>query len=394
MHISDDQTTDQINPSDPSVTSLLQRVADVIEVSTIGPAPSPYPEGSFQMEGILHHEPQYAYDLLAKRFDEIGYTPLFKEGKADQSEKPGQVGHIGQTGQHVTLIALQGGFPQEHHSRLWLSILLFCVTVVSTSLIGGLTPTGYHLGYGLSFSAGLLSILFVHEMGHFLMAKRFGVAVSYPFFIPLPLPPIGTMGAFIAMKSPPRNRRQLLGIGIAGPLAGLAVAVPVLLLGLSLSEVITLDPPDPNNPYIMEGNSLAYAGLKYVVFGKFLPDGTHDVMLHPVAWAGWIGLLVTGLNLIPAGQLDGGHVLYALVGARFARIATWVIIVTLVVLGMTLDWQGWFLWAFLIFLLGRRRGSVLNELTTITWWQRVIAIIGLLIFVLVFVPRPLVIVPS
>jgi membrane-associated protease RseP (regulator of RpoE activity) len=251
---------------------------------------------------------------------------------------------------------------------------------------------------GLAYSASLLSILLAHEFGHYLTARRMGVAVSYPFFIPMPLPPLGTMGAFISMKEPPPDRRALLAIAIAGPLAGLVVAIPVLVLGLLLSEVQTFEAIEATmrqiseeqggeSPLIREGNSLLYAGIKILVFGRFLPSSSEDVMLHPVAWAGWVGLLVTGLNLIPAGQLDGGHIFYSLFGARVSRIATRIIAVALFFMGLL--WVGWLVWAVLILFLGRYRAPLLNELTPLDRRQRALAIVGLVIFVLVFTPAPL-----
>jgi membrane-associated protease RseP (regulator of RpoE activity) len=248
---------------------------------------------------------------------------------------------------------------------------------------------------GLAYSASILSILLAHELGHFLTARRLGVAVSYPFFIPVPLPPLGTMGAFIAMKQPPPDRRALLSIAIAGPVAGLVVAIPVLILGLLLSEVQPLGSlagAEEGGFIFLEGNSLIYAAVKIGVFGRFLPSGGEDVLLHPVAWAGWVGLLVTGLNLIPAGQLDGGHIFYALFGARVARIVTWAMAGLLLVLGFVY-WPGWFLWATLIIIFGQQRAPLLNELVTLDTRQRVIAALGLVIFILVFTPAPITEIP-
>lgn len=345
--------------------------AEVMEIETMQPAAAG-PPGALSIHGHLRMEAAAAYAHLAPRFRTLGYTPLLRQ------ERNG-----------VDLLALPGTITADR-SRLWVALLLFALTVASTVFVGGWTAGAdggaqYSLGLGLAYSAALLSILLAHEMGHFLMARRLGVAVSYPFFIPMPVLFLGTMGAFIAMKEPPPDRRALLSIGIAGPLAGLVVAIPVLFLGLHLSEVQPLV-IEPNT--ILEGNSLLYAAMKIAVFGRFLPSNGEDVMLHPVALAGWAGLLVTGLNLLPAGQLDGGHILFALFGPQVARIVTWVIAAGLLAMGFL--WPGWFIWAILITLLGQRRAPLLNEVTPLDRRMQLLAILGLIVFVLVFVPRPIV----
>ncbi len=164
----------------------------------------------------------------------------------------------------------------------------------------------------------------------------------------------------------------------------MAVAIPVLLIGLSLSRV---EPLPAAGEFMMEGNSLLYAALKFLVFGQLLPANGLDVMIHPVAFAGWAGILVTGLNLIPAGQLDGGHIIYALVGERWARAILWIVMAALAVLAFF--WQGWILWLFLIFLFGRIRLAPLDDVTPLTGHQQALAIAMMAIFALVFTPVPL-----
>jgi membrane-associated protease RseP (regulator of RpoE activity) len=186
---------------------------------------------------------------------------------------------------------------------------------------------------------------------------------------------------------PARNRRHLLAIGAAGPLAGLVLAVPILILGLSLSKVVPLPPGN----YQMEGNSLLYAGLKLLMFGRFLPSGGEDVWIHPVAFAGWAGLLVTALNLIPAGQLDGGHIMYALLGPRNARRVTWGVLAVLA--GLSFLWVGWVLWLALVFIFGRLQDMPLDEITELTASQKLLAAVMVAVFLLVFVPVPLTSVP-
>lgn len=217
------------------------------------------------------------------------------------------------------------------------------------------------------------------------------------------------MGAVIQMKSPVKNRRLLLDIGIAGPIAGLVVAIPVLLLGLSLSKLGPVQSPSQ-----LEGNSILYLLLKYSVFGKLLPApasyngvppllywvryvitgtpspiGGMDVQLNPIAWAGWVGLLVTSLNLIPAGQLDGGHVMFALFGKRVRGLLV-PIMITLAVLGFF--WPGWWLWIFLLFIFGRVSDEPLDQITQLDKRRKVIAVLVVLLILLVFIPIPLVII--
>jgi membrane-associated protease RseP (regulator of RpoE activity) len=213
------------------------------------------------------------------------------------------------------------------------------------------------------------------------------------------------MGAFISMQAIPRNKRILFDIGVAGPLAGMVVAIPVLFLGLSMSSLITIQ---PNAGSFLEGNSLLYLLAKRAVFGRFLPSpdggaggllywlqyfftgrpipfGGTDVFIHPVAFAGWAGLLVTALNLLPAGTLDGGHVVYSLFGEKAARALPFVL-GALLILGAF--WNGWWLWAGLLVWLGRVHAEPLDQITPLDPARKLVAVLVLLVFVLVFSPVP------
>jgi len=275
------------------------------------------------------------------------------------------------------------------------------------------------------FAGTLLGILVAHESGHYIVSRRLGIPASLPYFIPMPLSLLGTMGAVIVTRVPPRNRRHLLFLGMAGPLAGLLVAIPALVIGLSLSPVEPLAPLAAEGyGYSMEGNSILYAAVKTAVFGRFLPDCDprtpttlgealrtalsgcpyatgEDVLIGPVAFAAWAGLLVTALNLIPAGTLDGGHVAYALLGKRSYGL-TRLVIIGLVGLGMWGVVRGflqgqmeffygtlvWFLWAGLVSFFGRRPAVPLDDVTRLTGWQVALGLLVLLIFVLTFTPLP------
>ena len=210
--------------------------------------------------------------------------------------------------------------PRRRGLPRWFNWFLFATTLFTTWGAGTLyfperTWGGSFLN-GLIYMASLMGILVCHEMGHYAMARRNRVAASLPYFIPVPskLAPIGTMGAVILMRGRIRSRNALMEVGAAGPLAGMAVAIPVVLIGLYLSPV----EPIPEAGFA-EGSSILYAALKMIAVGP-IPEG-RDVILHPMAWAGWIGLLVTMINLLPIGQLDGGHVAYALWGEAHGRIS-------------------------------------------------------------------------
>ncbi len=264
------------------------------------------------------------------------------------------------------------------------------------------------LASGWPYALSLISILLAHEFGHYLMSRHHKTPATLPYFIPLPVPPLGTMGAAIVMQGTPKNKRVLFDIGVAGPLAGIVVAIPILLLGLSMSH---LDVVRPTAGMVeMEGNSILYLLAKFVTFGKLLPApasfggltpigywiryfftgrpipvGAVDVFIHPVAFAGWAGLLVTALNLIPAGTLDGGHVVYSWFGEKAAR-AFPIIMFTLLALG--LFWTGWWIWAALLLWLGRVHAEPLDQITRLDPGRLAVAALTILIFFLTFSPVP------
>jgi membrane-associated protease RseP (regulator of RpoE activity) len=265
---------------------------------------------------------------------------------------------------------------------------------------------------GWPFAVSMLAILGAHEFGHYFMGRYHGVHVTLPYFIPFPFSYFGTMGAFIRMKEIPKNRNVLLDIGIAGPLAGLVVAIPVLFLGLGLSEISVLPVAASTEAmFQMEGNSILYLVAKYITFGQLLPApaaytgpevlhwlrffftgqpfpwGGTDVMMHSVAWAGWAGLLVTAMNLLPVGQLDGGHVMYVLIGRERAQKLFPFVVTSLIALGFV--WSGWWLWAVLLFLMGRRYAEPLDQITPLDERRKRLALLALVVFVFTFTPVPL-----
>jgi membrane-associated protease RseP (regulator of RpoE activity) len=296
-----------------------------------------------------------------------------------------------------------------------LPALLFALSVVSVFFVGSALNappestllqviTRIHTGY--NYAVPLLSILLAHEFGHYIAARVHGVPASLPHFLPFPVG-AGTLGAVIAMRGPIRSRNALLDIGASGPLAGLVVAIPTLIVGIMLSKVEPLPPTD----YDVEGQSLIYWLLKRIVLGPIPPS--HDIIMSPTAFAGWIGLLITMLNLLPWGQLDGGHIAYALFGKHQDRAAVWVkraliplalgnllwltIPIAVGSSSMTygkalLSSVSWLVWWVFLDALSRRSGGDEHppcEPGPLSPVRKVVAVLSLVLFVLLFMPRPM-----
>lgn len=282
-----------------------------------------------------------------------------------------------------------------------LFFLTFLTTTVGGSLFQGGNPfsTPVDLARGLPYSIPLMSILLAHELGHYFACRRHRLKATLPYFIPVP-PPIflfGTLGAFIKIKSPIQDRRALLDVGVAGPLAGMVLAVPVAAIGISLSEFVPFTGEEGN---LLLGESLLFRFLMELIKGP-APEGA-QLLLHPMAFAGWIGFLVTAFNLLPASQLDGGHIFYSLWPRRH-RLMTRLVVLSLLVLGLT-AWQGWVLWALLVTLMGTRHPPVMQDLEPSGIWpfgqpssyppgldqrRRRLGVIALVIFGVTFTPIPL-----
>ncbi|HWO20887.1 MAG TPA: site-2 protease family protein [Kofleriaceae bacterium] len=287
-------------------------------------------------------------------------------------------------------------------------LALFLASCVTTCVHGALDSESGWVG-GLAFSATLMGILVCHEAGHYFVSRRHGVPTSLPYFIPLPpYLTLGTMGAVIRMDEPISDRNALFDVGAAGPIAGLVVAIPLLVVGLTLSE-LRVPAPDA----MIEGNSILYAALKYAVFGRWLPGDGLDVQLHPMALAGWFGLLLTMINLIPIGQLDGGHVARAALGEAHERWSARLhvalpaigLAVGLVMLALALDagkditgallyaFHGlgsWLVWALLLGLMRWRAGEYHPPVgdAPLDPSRRRRAIGMLIVFVLIATPVP------
>jgi membrane-associated protease RseP (regulator of RpoE activity) len=396
--------TDASQTDSQTFDALVGRIF-LIEDTTIGTQKLGY---LMRYRGKLRQaDSAAAYDRLAADLLPLKVTPLFRWDGDRQS------------------ILLIPGLPTPKPSNQNINLVLFILTLLSLLLTGGLYATQEALPAdwlqaawvllrnGWPFALSMIAILGTHELGHYFAGRYHGVHVTLPYFIPLPFSPFGTMGAFINMKEPPKNRNILLDIGVAGPLAGLVIAIPVLFLGLSMSRLDVLPSHLANQTTLqMEGNSIFYLLAKLLMFGKLLPAplsygnlppllywlryfftglpfpyGGLDVMLSPVAWAGWAGLLVTALNLIPAGQLDGGHLLFVLAGKRRAIRILPIILILMAILGFF--WNTWWLWVAIILLLGRRYAEPLDEITPLDGRRKALAVLALVIFVLIFIPIPL-----
>lgn len=336
-------------------------------------------------------------ETLGKR----GYTPLLRP----------------QEGRDKNMVALHviAGVAPEAHPRAWINGLLFVLTVLSTLFVGAqyaaananlqsagdlFLPQNFIKGW--PFALTLLSILGAHEFGHYFAARFHRVAVTLPYFIPVPMPPFGTLGAVIQMKAPIPDRRKLFDIGVAGPLAGLVLAVPLLFLGLSTSPV---EIPTSLSGYWVEGNSLLYYTAKLIVFGQQLPNPVTgaDVFMNQVTTAAWAGLLVTALNLLPLGQLDGGHTVFAMFGekARYVNrvtlaVMTFLAFASLGVVQQFIPWlshvgfSGWFIWLLLVLLvIGPYHPPALDDVTELDRRRRMIGWLVLVIFIITFVPVPM-----
>ncbi len=272
-------------------------------------------------------------------------------------------------------------------------ILLFVLTFITTLLAGAIQrgvipweePEKIYLG--LPFSLTLLLILLTHELSHYFMSRKNNVSASLPYFIPAPPIPmiIGTFGAIIKMKPPIFDRRALIDIGASGPIGGFIVSVFAVVIGLGSSDIIPLDEIHKQAEMISLGESLLFMFLAKLTLN--LDPDKFTIVLHPIAFAGWVGFLVTSLNLLPIGQLDGGHISYALFGEKHKLIAMGMIPI-LIILGIFL-WHGWLFWAVLVLIIGYKHPPVVYPNITLDRKRKLTGWISLAIFLLTFTPVPI-----
>lgn len=392
------------NPDNEIIDSLVKRIFAIDDI-TIGSEKEGY---LYRYRGhLVSSDSAAAYDQLENWLKPYSLTPLFRIVDDRQ------------------VIFIVKSRPTPTPTRPAVNGVMFVLTLISVLISGWLFNATSQIPSdpiqlvkevivkGWPFAVSLLAILGTHEFGHYFAGKAHGVTVTLPFFIPLPFSALGTMGAFINMKDTPKNKRVLMDIGVAGPLAGMVVSIIVMWIGLTLSKVEPLPTVvAQNQTFQIEGNSLLYLIMKYLRFGMLLPQpasfggvnpvlywiryfftglptplGGKDVMISPVAWAGWAGFLVTSLNLLPAGQLDGGHIFHLLFGQKNTRRLYPILLVALIGLGFI--WNGWWLWAALVFFFGRSYAEPLDQITELDGKRKLLGILALIVFIFTFIPVPI-----
>jgi membrane-associated protease RseP (regulator of RpoE activity) len=328
--------------------------------------------------GELLVEPAHALTIIEARFRPYGYTPFLKRAR------------------DLTWIEAVPLAAVVARRRPIVNLILFLLTAFSTFAAGAL-PLGaipfvnfdpltdpINTLHGIEFAGTLLAILLTHEFGHYFTARWYRASVSLPYFIPVPPPFLfGTLGAIISMRSPARDRNSLFDIAVAGPLAGLAVALPALWVGLRWSLVDLI----PEGGNVSFGDSLLTAWVTYLRFGP-IPDGS-DVFIHPVALAAWVGLFVTALNLFPVGQLDGGRIAYAIFGSRHGAVSVTTFCL-LLALGILVQSANWIVFAALVLLLvGFRHAAPLDDLTPLSPGRYAVGVVCLILLILLIPPVPI-----
>jgi len=354
--------------------TLLGKVQDVFK-----PRNQRKESGNLVAEGRLLTDPDSAFAALKQRFEKSDVTPLLQEDDAGRpivALVPGAIGRA----------AVQ---PQ----KIWLNVVLFAATVVTTT-VAGAAHQGVNLwsnpgefAVGLPYAVALMIILGAHELGHYFAAKAHNMAVTLPYFIPVPFS-LGTFGAFIQLKSPSENRKALFDVGVAGPLAGLLFAIPALVIGLQYSTVV---PPGQQQTMMGAGtdigSSFLLAFLANLSVGQTAAEG-HQLLLHPLAFAGWLGLLVTALNLLPIGQLDGGHIAHALFGRKNSNTIGMVALFSLFLLGLFV-WSGLLTWAIIVFFIaGTKSAPPLNDVTKLDGTRVAIGAFAFILLFLILIPVP------
>ncbi len=308
-----------------------------------------------------------SFNRVLEEFKGTEYVPLYREINGS-----------------YRLLVVHKKDSEERRIQPTLHLFLIAVTLLTMTWAGYVVWTDGNLRGSIIFAVALMTILGVHETGHALTARRRDVKATLPFFIPVPPPifPFGTLGAVIFMNSPIKNRKVLMDVGVAGPLAGFLISLPILIVGLKLSTAL------PEAAPLEKGNFLLGPSLLFLFLVRAFFEGAQMVDLHPLAVAGWIGLFVTSLNLLPMGQLDGGHVVRGFARRHYRKV---YFAIALLLLGLGMIWPGWIIWPLFVWLITRfEHPGPLDDVSELDWKRKLLGLIAILILILTFMPVPIV----
>lgn len=359
---------------------MREELQGLFHVSDVQLHGSGHPDGEIAFTGRYPHDTDSAYEEIRQRFQELGYTPLLRREN-----------------DHDELLAFKGIVGAGRTGNPLVNVALLLATILTT-LAAGASLAGDNTFFrslfvadargvlaaarlGAPFAITLLGILGVHEFGHYIAARLHGVTATLPYFIPLPFGGLGTLGAFISVRSPMKNRTVLFDIGLAGPIAGFVVALPLLIVGICLSE------PVPSFTRALTLNALGSSVLVDFVTGLATDMRSGEtLLLHPVFFAAWFGVLITGINLLPIGQLDGGHVAYGLLGRNAHQLARGSLLL-LFVAGIALS-PTWLLWAVFVLFGGLHHPPPLNDITGLNRPRQIAGALTAVLFFLIITPVP------
>lgn len=337
--------------------------------------------GLLTLHGDLLGDADDVMEQLRQRFSGSGLTPLLQDDQYGRTE--------------LLILPVDLDQADSKPRSPWINVGLLIATLLTTTWAGALhqgvnlleTPGNFTVG--LPYSLGLMLILGAHELGHYFAARAHGMKVTLPYFIPIPFA-LGTFGAFIQLKSPSASRRALFDVGVAGPLAGLVFAIPALWIGLQMSSFV--EGAKDMGPMMMHhgtsvGSSVMLTLMAKLSLGDAISHG-HVLALHPLAFAGWLGLLVTALNLLPIGQLDGGHIADAMFGQRRSASISTAALLTLFFLGLFV-WSGLLMWAFIAYFIAGRKGvPPLNDVTRLDAGRSGVGALSFLLLLAILTPVP------
>lgn len=368
------------DPLQDTANAMREELTGLFHVRDVQLRGSGHPDAEIAFTGRYPHDSDAAYEEIRQRFHELGYTPLLRREN-----------------DHDQLLAFKGIVGAGRTGNPLVNVALLLATILTT-LAAGAALAGDNTFFrsflvadargvlaaarlGAPFAITLLGILGVHEFGHYIAARLHGVTATLPYFIPLPIGGLGTLGAFISVRSPMKNRTVLFDIGLAGPIAGFMVALPLLIAGIYLSE------PVPAFTRALTLDALGSSVLVDFITGLVTDMRSGEtLLLHPVFFAAWFGVLITGINLLPIGQLDGGHVAYGLLGRHAHQLARGSLLL-LFVAGIALS-PTWLLWGVFVLFGGLHHPPPLNDITGLNRPRQLAGILTAILFFLIITPVP------